>query len=290
MSGQGPANSAIRTTPELEKLINAATSGAEIQEILHQEAIRQGLFAQAEKDPSILLPTQKALDMEAGLVVQPLTRTITVNGVAHTLEGTDEASLTRAEVELYKHVFANVKTADPTRDAHGRFVADQGKAAEEAAAAEAQNAVAKAEMELKFKRGEISTADYLAQSGAIEEYLGVSAEDLRAAATEKSHQRITNDWVTATTQFMNTPEGRTWPGGEQNKEKMAEILEQMGADPNVTNLKLAYQFMKDNNLLVASEHDVVAERNRRINDARTPEEMKSAVRYGQKPNGTFLGS
>jgi hypothetical protein len=287
MSGQGPANSAIRTTPELEKLINAATSGAEIQEILHQEAIRQGLFAQAEKDPSILLPTQKALDMEAGLIVQPLTRTISVNGVSHTLEGTDEASLTRAEVELYKQVFADV---NPTRDAHGRFVADQGKAAEEAAAAEAQNAVAKAELELKFKRGEISTVDYLAQSGAIEEYLGVSAEDLRAAATEKSHQRITNDWVTATTQFMSTPEGRTWPGGERNKEKMAEILEQMGADPNAENLKRAYQYMKENNLLVASEHDVEAERNRRINDARTLEEMKEAVRYGQKPNGTFLGS
>jgi hypothetical protein len=48
--------------------------------------------------------------------------------------------------------------------------------------------------------------------------------------------------------------------------------------------------MKENNLLVASEHDVEAERNRRINDARTLEEMKEAVRYGQKPNGTFLGS
>jgi len=285
-----PENSAIKTNADLEKRLHAAQSGAEIQEIMHQEAVRQGLCVPDEADPNVLIPTAKAEALEAG-TFQNLTRKITVNGVSHILEGADEADLTRAEVDFYKRVFADVKTpAEISRDEHGRFVADQGKAAEEAAAAKANDVVAKAELDLKFKRGEISTADYLAQSGAIEEYLGVSAEDLRAAATEKSHQRVTADWATATTQFMNSPEGKTWPGGEANKEKMAEILEAMGADPNAENLKRAYQYMRENNLLVASEHDVIAERDKAIRSATNAEELKTAVRIGQKAGGTFIGS
>jgi len=279
--------SSIKTTPELEKRLNAAQSGAELQAILHEEAVRQGLCVPDEADPYVMIPTAKAEALEAG-TFKNLSRTITVNGTAHVLEGADEASLVRAELELFKQVFAD-NPAGATRDERGRFVSDAGRGKQDEAAAQAE-IVRKADLELKFKRGDISTADYLAQSGAIEQYLGVSAEDLRAAATEKSHQRVTNDWATATTQFMNTPEGRTWPGGEANKEKMAEILEQMGADPNAENIRRAYKYMQDNNLLVASEYDVEAERNRRINDARTPEEMKEAVRYGQKPNGgTFIG-
>ena len=292
MSGQGPANSAIRTSPELEKLINAATSGAEIQEILHQEAIRQGLFAQAEKDPSILLPTQKALDMEAGLVVQPLTRTVTVNGVAHTLEGTDEASLTRAEVELYKHVFANAKTADPTRDERGRFAAD-GKRDEDVAQREAAEAVRQSDLELKFKRGEITTARYLADSGAIEKHLanqGIDMDVLR-------NTTVAHSWEAAVIEFKNSEIGSSWEGGPENLQYVRdqiEIYNLIDTPDKVGALRAIYLDMKANGKVVPNadvQRQVAeSERDKAIRAARTPEELKAAARIGQTAGGTFLGS
>jgi hypothetical protein len=283
--------SSIRTTPELEKLINAATSGAEIQEILHQEAVRQGLVTR-DIDPSELLVTQKALDLEAGRFSQPLTRTITVNGTVHTLEGADEAALVRAELELFKQVFANAKTADPTRDERGRFVAD-GKRDEAAAQREAAEAVRQSDLELKFKRGEITTAQYLADSGAIEQHLasqGIDMDVLRNAS-------VTQSWEAAVIEFKNSPEGSSWEGGPENLKFISDAIKEhnlIDTPDKVGALVAIYRDMKANGQVVPNadlQRQVAeSERDKAIRAARTPEELKAAARIGQTAGGTFIGS
>jgi hypothetical protein len=64
----------------------------------------------------------------------------------------------------------------------------------------ADDPIAKVELDLKFKRGEISTAEYLEQSGAIDSYLesqGIPLVDLQASVAEKQNQRIAQSWEQA---------------------------------------------------------------------------------------------
>lgn len=264
-----PENSSIKSTPELEEALRTA-SFEEIKSIMSRAAVEQGLVTPDKYDPNILLPTEQA--------PQPhrFAKSVTVNSVKKTFEGNSELEVMQAETEFYRQQMQQPTTTktEPARDERGRFTspADQGRTDE--------NVFAKAELELRFKRGEISTSDYLEQSGAMEQYLakqGIPLEELRASVQEKQGERTVQSWQDATNEFLNSPEGRTWPGGQENLKKVGELIQQMSAadaEDKVAALTAAYRYMKENDL-VAANPELEAER--RIREARTPEEVRAAV-------------
>jgi len=198
---------------------------------------------------------------------------VTINGKVHVAEGATQAEADAKIAEVIRGATTHL------RDDQGRFTNDQGRADEAAAKAAAQELVRKSDLELKFKRGEIDTATYLAESGAVSDFFakkGIALEDVEAAAQTAAGERITQSWAEATTEFMNSPEGQIWPGGEANKLKMLEVLSAMNATdaPNAENLRRAAVYMRENNLFVGNPE---AEREQAILDAKTPEELSAAL-------------
>jgi len=263
-----PENSAIRITPEVEEALKTA-SFEEIKTIMARAAVEQGLVTPDKYDPNVLLPTELAFAAQP----QRFAKTVTVDGTKHVIEGDSEIDLSRKEIEFYRTQMQQPTTTktESVRDEQGRFTspADQN-----------QNAFQRAELELKFKRGEISTLDYLEQSGAMESYLakqGIPLEELQASVEEKQDQRAVQSWADATNEFLNSPEGRTWPGGETNKIKVGELIQQMGATDSpdkVSALIAAYRYMKENNLVAANPE---LEMEKKIREARSPEEIRQAA-------------
>jgi len=271
-----PSDSAIKVTPSLEERLAKATS-AEIPEILKQAAVDQGLATRAW-DPSILEP------VEPGTRPRAYAKAVVLNGVKHIIEGATEQEMLANENEFYRTQVAQPAAAAATeqhRDDAGRFVA--AKSAEEQAA----DAVAKADLDMAFRLGTITTEDYLARSGAISEYLekqGIPLEDLKASVADKSAQRFEQSWASATAQFLATHSD--WPGGQENMRKVGELLKQMDAvdEPSAENLAIAYQWLKDNGQLVANPEIEAANR---VASARSVEEIREAVRPGS--SGFFSG-
>jgi hypothetical protein len=77
------------------------------------------------------------------------------------------------------------------------------------------------ELDLQFRRGELTTAEYLDKTNAIGEYLAEKGFDVEAASLSQFNQ----NWAQATEIFINdTPEGQRWRGGEKNKEILGNLL------------------------------------------------------------------
>jgi hypothetical protein len=261
-----PENSAIKMTPELETALNKASSPEEMKDILHHAAIEQALVVPDIYDASNLLPTEKATAPQARRFAKKLD--------GQFFEGDSELEVEKA-IGDYMRAKINqpeARTDVQPRDEQGRFTADQGRADE--------NAVQRAELDMRFKRGEISTEEYLTASGAIERYLeeqGVPLEDLKASVAEKQAERYEQSWQDATKEFLNSSEGRSWPGGQENLQRVGTLIQKMGnenAQDKVGALTAAYRYMKVNDL-VASNPEL--ERERRIREARSPEDLRIAL-------------
>jgi hypothetical protein len=232
-----PENSSIAITPELEKTLKGA-SFEEIKEHLKNAAISQGL-AHREWDETIVTPNEPGTAPRA----YGRTITVTVNGQSQsrTITADSELALEKAVGDFYRETFvgqpAVTERPEASRDERGRFT-------------RTDDPVAKVELDLKFKRGEISTAEYLEQSGAVAEYLekqGVPLEDLRAAAQERAGARFEKSWADATTEFLNGPAGNDWPGGTKNLELIGLKLAALGlteAEDKVAALAQAYAELK----------------------------------------------
>jgi len=266
-----PENSAIQMSPALEAALNKASGPEEMKALLHEAAIEQSLVVPDIYDASNLLPTEKANASQP----KRFAKAVVVDGVKKFFEGESELDVERQMNEFYRQQLTPTESrTEVARDEQGRFVspADQGRADE--------NPVAKAELELKFKRGEISTEDYLAQSGAFASYLeqqGIPLEELKSTVEEKQNQRQVQSWESATQEFLNSPEGRSWPGGQENLQTVGKLIEQMGAtnsEDKVAALVAAYRRMRENDLVAKNPE---LERERRIREARSPEELRIAL-------------
>ena len=96
-------DSAIKVQPgsELEKAVASAKSVSEIQQILFQAAQDQHLIQRDEFDPNG--HNHFAFrEVAPGTVAaaRGVARVVRLNGVVHSLTGTDEADLNRQETEL----------------------------------------------------------------------------------------------------------------------------------------------------------------------------------------------
>jgi hypothetical protein len=247
------SDSAIRMTPQLADAISKA-SPDEIKSLMAQAALQQGLVVPDSVNPQILHETELAAHAP-----QKFGKYITINGTKYLVEGDSPEALANAETSLYEQVLEKGDNGQ-ARDAQGRFVAEPTP--EEKAAGELEVSK-RADLELAWKRGDITAEQYLEKSGAINTYLtehGVSPDAL-VAVTDLVYQ---NTWANATEAFLNSPEGESWPGGDENKNILAAILEENGmTDPSVENLSRAYRFALEQGLLVENpdtvQHNSIAE-------------------------------
>jgi hypothetical protein len=270
-----PEDSAIRMTPEIQKALETADV-EQIKSIMADAAVAQGLATRDYYSPDVLLPTELA-----NAAPKKFAKVLTINGEKHVLEGESEAALLAAEANLYRELFsqpAPAVTETPARDAAtGRFV-------ERTDDNTASDAAAKAELELQFKRGEITAAQYIQRSGAVTEYLQNEGID-PAALREVSGKRLADSWASATEEFLAGP-GASWPGGDANKNTLGRILTEQNlidAEDKVAALAAAYRYAKDNNLLVETPESVLVQK---IGSARTAEELREAL-HGGRTSGLF---
>jgi uncharacterized protein with FMN-binding domain len=259
--------SSIKETPELIEALKSAQTHEEMKAILAREAVAQRVVTPDAYDPSVLIPTAP------GTAPRAYGKTITINGQKHIIEAATEAELLEKENAVMREIFAVQPAATQTddaqpRDAQGRYTSV------------ADDPAAKVELELRFKRGDITAVEYLRESGEIENYLrdtGVPIEELREAVVEKQSAKFTQSWADATQEFLNSPAGNTWPGGVENMRILGRLLERnnLTDQPSVETIAAAYECMKENNMLV--ENPEIAMR-QKISEARTDEEVREAVR------------
>ncbi len=273
-----PESSAIRITPALEKEISEALPD-QIKLIMARAAIEQQLVTPDQYNPSLLHPTELA-----DHAPRKFAKHVTLNGTKYLLEGGSPEELANAETSLYQQVLE--QSAEPPagqhRDAQGRFVSDDtGETPQEKAARE-QEAANRAELELAWKRGDITAEQYLEQSGAIGTYLenhGVSPDALVAVTELVTH----NTWAACTEAFLNSPEGESWPGGEENKNILAALLEENGMiEPTVENLTAAYRFAQEQGLLVENPETTQFQQ---IGEATSVADIRAAL--GRPSTGLF---
>jgi hypothetical protein len=256
-----PNDSAIKLDASLEEKIHAASSQYEIAELLKEAACSQSLCVRDKYSPDILL----ALDRPAPGTPTAFVKTVTVEGTTHHFEGATDAEANEKLLAFVRETANEPAERPRERDSEsGRFVA------------RTDDPVAMAELEIKLRTGQISTEQYLSESGAIERHLeaqGVSIEALKAATNE----RTTAGWQSATQEFLQTSD---WPGGERNRDLLGQVLIKMGAaeSPNAENLKRAYQYMRDNDLLVPNAE---LEAVKAIGAATSPEALRAAAQASQ---------
>ena len=239
-----PENSRLRVTKSLEEEIAAATNQSEILSIMHRHELLQGLCVPDIYDPNVRLEVEPVAQ-------SAFSKTLVVNGVSHTVSGSTETELLQAESALFQSLFEQTAANNPPADSHGRDARGRFVAEELSDEAHQAELIRRSELDLKFKRGELDTAAYLAETGAVDAYLaskGISIDALQQVADQKT----TADWTQATQEFMNTDEGRIWVGGEANKNKLGEFLIEMGAAdaPNAENIRRAAKYLRENNMLV----------------------------------------
>jgi hypothetical protein len=255
--------SSIRTDAALEESLKNASTPDEMKAILADAAVRQGLVTRDYYDPSVLIPADRTA------APKTFAKSITVEGGKKLFfEGDDEADVERRISTYLQSQMRPVETKPEVqpRDAKVQFT-------------RVDDPVAKAELELQFKRGELTTADYLAQSGAIDEYFaaqGVSIDELKASVEQKRNENVEHSWKSVTQEFLNSPAGSDWPGGPENLKAIGEVLTAMHVEnePSVENLAAAYKYLKD--------HDQIAEnpelvRITKISEAKSFSEVQEAL-------------
>ena len=221
-------------SPEQIEHFNTLRSPHDMSDYLKEIAVEKNLVQHLQgASPDILVDVPQAAPAAASE-----TKTVTIDGKV--VSGSQDVIDAALRVEFAK----NPPQPQPQgRDNNGRFVADDanGTAAAKAARESAElRAADNAMLELKFKRGEISTADYLKQTGAMDEYLASRGIDVAAHQQQAQREAAEiTDWATVTTQFLK--QNPDWPGGEELKDRMAHKLEELHLtqNPSVESLERA---------------------------------------------------
>ena len=232
---------------------------AESQQLVYRDAFDQNVIHENENPPE--QPTQ-------------FTKRVLVDGKSLEFAGPTELDVERAIGDYFRGEQAARESGETTTR--------QAATTETESPEQIQNRV---ETELRFRRGELSVKEYIEQSGAVKEYLadqGVDMESLR----QVSGQNFERSWASATEEFMQTPEGQTWEGGEENKNIIGKIIADADLvdEPSVDTLQRAVRFARENHMLVSNPE---LDRNRKIAEATTPEQIREAL--GARDATTIFG-
>lgn len=232
----GPEQYKGKLTPEEEAHIMTLQRPEDITAYMHELEVQAGLRIADPFNKTVLH------EVEQPAPASQLTASFTVNGKEYTFTGNSQADIDAQQVVLFRSLSAaqsQLQTTNDTvaRTADGRFAKTEQPAVEDSAlrAAELAN------LELRFKRGEVSAADYIKQSGAMDEYLASRGIDVAEHQRQlQTNQSETQAWVDATKQFIkNNPD---WTGGDALKDAMGQKIFELGLtkSPSVESLERCY--------------------------------------------------
>ena len=247
---------AVNMTPDLERAIAAATSAEAIRALVMDEAGKQSAAVAAAAAQTAADAKKAEADVAAAAAhaadTKEFTRTETIGGRDFEFAASSELELERM-VNIALRTAYGIQTTDQA--AAVGIAVDPAVAAAAAAKAEEQKALARVDLETRFKRGEVSAKDYIEQSGAMDEYLtsrGLSVESLKAAVDQNQNNQFAQSWEEAAEFFrVHTAD---WPGGDANKHILGLQVAALGlvdAEDKVGALARAFQEMKNSGIIVA---------------------------------------
>ena len=238
------AHDAIARATSLEEIRNAALTAAQGQ----ADEAAKAAADKAEAD-------KKAAEAAAAEVEDTVyTKTEVIRGKEFTFEA-------GSELELQNMITNAYRVADAVQAVPAEVVVAPVQTQATKEPTEAERAAAHAELELKFKRGDITIEQYMEQSGAVKTYLanqGISVEKLKGAVEKTEADEFTQSWQQASETFRTTSIGADWPGGERNKQLLGMKIMELGlmdAEDKVAALGKAYTALKQQNLLFEEKHE-----------------------------------
>jgi hypothetical protein len=255
-------------SPELVEALKAANSPDEMKEIQRNFWISQGGERDRFNRDKILLDNVKSFDEAA---------TGTVSCVVK-IAGRDQTFSASDLLQLEKNINAALLAAGGAADANANAGTErstlQARDPRSGQFIDPTNPAVIAELRLAMARGEISPEQFIAaQPQLLDEYartrLGIDPEKIAG-------DRFANSWTAATEEFLNSPEGADWPGGEANKEILGRILQENNLvdKPSVETLAAAYRHAKTHGLLVKNPE---IENQKAIGEATSFEDLRQAA-------------
>jgi hypothetical protein len=195
--------------------INKAQTYEDLRALLENATSRSGI---ADRDPQTgqfvrrdpLTPANQTAEPEDAQV----TKTETIGGREFTFTGTD-AKVTQQITQAYKIAEAVKPISQPvSQPARLKTMAERG-----------QELLDRKELDMQFRTGLMTADEYLARTGAVEDYLAAQGFDVQAAAAKQFEQ----SWAQATETFLrDTPEGQSWKGGQKNLEIAGNLIQSHG--------------------------------------------------------------
>lgn len=246
-------------TPELEKQLAASLDPETMKALVQTEIERQAgekVRLDAEQAAAEKTRVDQAAADAAATTDSPFSCDEVIGGRQFHFDASSELEL--AQLRLNAHRVAD-SLREPTETTQVQQTQDYRPTQAEIEADAAARAAAKADLELKFKRGEIDTAAYLEQSGAMDEYLekrGISVQTLKDVVENVNSNAERQSWAEATAQFLNSPGGEDWPGDNINLEILGNRLASMGlenAEDKQSALTKAWNAMKQEKMYVPYE-------------------------------------
>jgi hypothetical protein len=267
----------MKADKNLEADINKATTPDEIRALLHAAIERSpelgitrdentGRFVARESVAPDAAAVAAAAKAAADAAPREFKQTVTIGGQAFDFVGSSAENL-QSQIDSAK----SVATALAADNSPARF-----------AQSAAERAMTLSDAEIAFKTGQMTTAEYLRVTGAVEEYLASQGVDIQKVSTEQFEK----SWSAASTIFRNSPAGENWPGGMKNQELIGMEITAMGAIDavdKVAALTAAYERLKAKNMLF--DGDFSQKQIEAMTANATPAEILAAWKEGQNVAG-----
>jgi hypothetical protein len=243
----------------LTRDINQANDPEVIRQLLHDAAGISGLYVRTAENVLDISGPNPTRDAVTGRFVsqsdkaepgEPQTFSKTANIAGREMAFEASSALEVEQLIRQAHQVAEALQPESSNSSGDRHNEES----------EEMRIVRQSELELRFKRGEISAADYLRQSGAVDDYLeskGISVDALKETVQEKANTAFVQSWSEATEIFKNGV-GADWPGGQNNLQLIGLKIAELGlvdATDKAGALATAYAEMKRTGLIFSPEHD-----------------------------------
>lgn len=212
----------LKSDKKLEAALTQATTYDELQSILHNSLERSGI---AERDPitgQFVRREQTAAKTPAAAAdtEQQITKTETIGGTEFTFTGTT--------LEVERQIGDTYKIAEALQqnDAPPPPVVTP-RSVRKTQADRDREVYDRTQLDLAFRRGDLTTEEYLTRTNAIGEYLESKGFDVDTAAMAQGAQ----SWAQAVETFLReTPEGKICNGGEKNLALATDMIIARGWD------------------------------------------------------------
>jgi len=278
------SRSAFEDTPEFKAAVEQAAKDAqsptELASMLSRintEFVAAHGGVRSNLDPNVIIDTHSFRAPEPSTAPK-FEREMTINGVTQRFAAETEAQLWKEIASAYEasHNAQPQQTPQQQEEERQRLAREEYE----------NGPKYKADLEIAWRTGAITSDEYLLKSGALDKYarerLGIDPQEIQT-------QRDAQPWIDASSVFLQRHEN-DWPGGSDNLAVITDILESnehlIAGDP-LDALEQAYQYARENHLL----NDPVGDAKERIKKATTPEELRAAAlsAHGRTDSGVWGG-